>query len=147
MWRDYCHQSDYEAVVLLHEKMQRRIGRDFPMLNPNLRPTVICMVREDEAGEITHFVIGEANLEICAAGDAPLPSSDFAPVVDRFTKVAQFYGITIARAFVPKAMLEKANGKEGAIRRLLESKTVGFIEDNGEVQMFWKWVPPAEEAA
>jgi hypothetical protein len=143
VWRDYNHETDYEAVVLLHEQMQQRLGRDFPLLNPSQRPTLLCMVREED-GVLTHFVIGEAEMEVTAAGETAVPSKEFSQVAQRFTEVAHFYRIQIARAFVPAHMLEsRLMHRKQPIQRLLDR--LGFTEDNGEVRSFWRWLSPAEQ--
>lgn len=145
-WRDY-EDNDYEAVVLLHEKMQRRVGRDLDLPHPGQRPVLICQVGETN-GVITHAIFGEAQMEICAMGETPLVPEQLAPVVRRFHQVAQFYHIRLARAFVPKQLLDTPDGKAMPIRRILESDTVNFTEDKGTKGVlvpFFYWIPPQPE--
>ena len=141
-WRDY-EDSDFETVCLLHAKLEDRIGRSLDMPNLSERPTLIAMVYENEHGIVTNVVYSEAEMEIAAAGEGGLSAEDFAPVKERFENVARYYGIRIARAFVPRSVLTKPNGKPSAIKRLLESPVVNFTEDTGEVAPFFYWVKPA----
>jgi hypothetical protein len=142
-WRDYDHDTDYEAVVILHKKMQERVGRDFDMPHPNQRPVLLCMVGETD-GVITHVVYGEAEMEICAMGEDPMPAEELAPVVARFHEVAQKFALRIARAFVPRSMIQKANGRPSAIARILKSNTEQFHQDSDALVPFFYWIPPGK---
>lgn len=139
-WRQY-EDRDYEQVVLLHEKMQRRIGREFTLPHPGQRPVLLCMVKE-EGGEITNFILSEATMEISAGGERPTTPEELIPVVEKFTNLAQFYSIRLARAFAPKELLVKPNGKTRAIKRILESSPANFTEET-ELASFYLWIPPA----
>lgn len=137
-WRDFDPELDYEAVCLLHMQMEKKIGRRLDLPNPGERPVLICVVGET-SGEVTHAVLGEAEMEVCAIGPNPLPRNEIYPVMRRLTEVAQFYHIRLARSFVPKQMLVAPNGRPAPIARIL--KHANFVHDKDALAQFYHWVP------
>lgn len=137
-WRLY-KESDQEAVLALHAKMEERIGRkmDLPDL---LSEPVICAVVREEHGVIAHCIFLEAEVEACAIGEKPLSPMDLKEAVAQYLlPIAKHYKLRIVRAFVPATLLiGRRNGRPGPIPRIL--KKIGFKQENDTLVQFYRWL-------
>lgn len=140
-WRDY-EPRDKEAVEKLHHQMEARVGRKMDLPDLDAQPVLIAQVGVVD-GAVTYCVYAEAEIEVCAAGCAPLSAKQMAPAVKRLTEVAAGYNLRIARCFVPQSMLKPTKrGKkvrQSPLARTL--KKLGFRREKKSRMTDWfKWL-------
>jgi len=137
VWRDY-EPEDEAAVRTLQFAMEERVGRKMDLPDLDREPVVVTQVGLTD-GVITHCLYAEAELELCAAGIAPLSAEQMEPAVKRMREVADLYKIRIVRCYVPEVMLTKSKrGRDSAIERML--KKLGFTRENESMRQFFRWL-------
>lgn len=140
VWRDY-EPTDKEAVEKLHHQMEARLGRQMDLPDLDAQPVLIAQVGLVD-GVVTYCVYAEAEIEVCAAGCAPLSAKQMAPAVKRLSEVAASYKLRIARCFVPQSMLKPTkrgkNKRPSPLARTL--KKLGLAREKQTMVQFFRWL-------
>jgi len=135
-WRLYDPKTDLEAVCVLHLEMERRVGRTLPLPDLMEEPILATIVAERD-GKIIYALFLEA--EMCAIGNEVVPYEDFIEGEAYLVNLCHRLRIRMARAFVPKTLLNAPEEKPSAIQRTLEAAR--FTRDNDSLAMFYRFFP------
>jgi hypothetical protein len=128
--------EDWAWVLAMHVTQEATLGRQMDLPDLNERPIISAYVGRRN-GKIVACVFGEAELEVCALGSAPLSKKDIQDVSARMIRDAQFYYLRIARAFVPVQALR--GKKRPPVKRILTA--AGFTEVDETMVDFYRWIP------
>lgn len=137
---DLYRAEDADAVRALHAAQEKRIGRKMDLPDLMEKPVLLALVRRTE-GRVSHVIYLEAEVEVCALGETPVPESDWDKVSDVIQVFLVRRGIRIARAFVPEAFLEVKRGaksRPSPLAKVLER--VGLTRDKGPLVPFFRWL-------
>lgn len=135
-WRLYNPETDLEAVCVLHLEMERRVGKKLPMPDLADEPILATVVGVKE-GKIVYALFLE--VEMCAIGNEVIPVEEFVEAETYLVNLCHNLKIRMARAFVPKTLLNKVDEEPSAIQRTLEA--AHFTRDNDSLAMFYRFFP------